>query len=122
MNPLCNRHGSPNLNIVCQTTIAIFEQIAITEMRTMEQAYPAEGFFDLTALDLFQLACRQYEQFYYAQSPINAYLVSVTLFHLLDWLSKDGSAERGKKAIEAKQAKDRSAEEELVLKIYGLDE
>jgi hypothetical protein len=88
----------------------------------MEQAYPAEGFFDLTALDLFQLACRQYEQFYYAQSPINAYLVSVTLFHLLDWLSKDGSAERGKKAIEAKQAKDRSAEEELVLKIYGLDE
>jgi hypothetical protein len=88
----------------------------------MEQAYPAAGFFDLTALDLFQLACRQYEQFYYAQSPINAYLVSVTLFHLLDWLSKDGSAERGRKAIEAKQAKDRSAEEELVLKIYGLDE
>lgn len=88
----------------------------------MEQAYPTEGFFDLTALDLFQLACQQYKQFYHAQSPINAYLVSVTLFHLLDWLAKDGSADRGKKAIEAKEAKDRSTEEELVLKIYGLDE
>lgn len=88
----------------------------------MEQAYPAEGFFDLTALDLFQLACQQYEQFYHAQTPINAYLVSVTLFHLLDWLVKDGSSERGRKAIEEKEATERSVEEELVLTIYGLDE
>ncbi|MBU9175904.1 hypothetical protein [Burkholderia gladioli] len=88
----------------------------------MEQAYPAEGFFDLTALDLFQLACQQYEQFYHEQTPINAYLVSVTLLHLLDWLAKDGSADRGKKTIEAKEAKDRSVEEALVLKIYELED
>jgi hypothetical protein len=110
------------LNLSCQNIIALFEQTATTEVRFMEQAYPAEGFFDLNALELFQLACRQYEQFYHAQSPINAYLVSVTLFHLLDWLSKEGSAERGKKAIQAKETKDRSVEEDLVLEIHGLDE
>ncbi|MFM0505999.1 hypothetical protein [Paraburkholderia sp. RL17-373-BIF-A] len=88
----------------------------------MEQTYPVEGFFDLTARDLFQLACQQYDQFYHAQTPVNAYLVSVTLFHLLDWLSKDGSSDRGKKDIEAKGAEDRSPEEELVLKIYALEE
>ena len=48
--------------------------------------------------------------------------MSVTLFHLLDWLAKDGSTDRGKKAIEAKEEKNRSAEEELVLKIYALQE
>ncbi|WP_322035431.1 hypothetical protein [Burkholderia cenocepacia] len=88
----------------------------------MEQAYPAEGFFDLTAQDLFKLACQQYEQFYHDQTPINAYLVSVTLFHLLDWLAKDGSSAHGKRDIEVKEAKDRSPEDELVLKIYGLDQ
>lgn len=119
---MCDRHDSPDSNINRQTIIERFERTVSTEAQTMEQAYPAEGFFDLSALDLFQLACEQYEQFYHDQSPINAYLVSVTLFHLLDWLAKDGSTERGKRAIEAKEAKDRSVDEELVLKIYGLSE
>jgi hypothetical protein len=88
----------------------------------MNETYPAEGFFDLTALDLFKLASQQYEQFYHSQTPINAYLVSVTLFHLLDWLSKDGSSDKGRNTIESKDAKDRSLEEDLVLKIYALEE
>lgn len=87
-----------------------------------EQEYTTEGFYDLTAQQLFELACQQYDRFYYAQTPINAHLVSVTLFHFLDWLSKDGSAERGKRTIEAKETKNRSPEEELVLKIYNLKE
>ncbi len=48
----------------------------------MEQQFPKEGFFDLTAPDLFRLACGQYESFYHDQSPVNAFLVSVTLFPL----------------------------------------
>lgn len=80
------------------------------------------SFFDLTANDLFDLACKQYSQFYRDQTPLNAYLVSVTLFHLLDWLAKNGSMWKGKEAIEAKAEEDRSAEEALVLRIHALDD
>lgn len=88
----------------------------------MEQQFPKEGFFDLSAQDLFKLACDQYDTFHRAQSPVNAYLVSVTLFHLLDWLVKDGSAPKAKRAIEAKDQGDRTPEEVTVLAIHELPE
>lgn len=86
----------------------------------MEQQFPKEGFFDLTAKELFGLACEQYERFFRDQSPLNAYQVSVTLLHLLDWLVKNGSARGAKGLIEAKEAKDRTPEEATVLAIREL--
>ncbi|WP_423370155.1 hypothetical protein [Burkholderia sp. LMG 32019] len=88
----------------------------------MEQQFPKEGFFDLTASDLFRLACGQYESFYRDQSTVNAYLVSVTLFHLLDWLVKDGTTHRAKTSIEAKELGGRTSEEITVLAIHELPE
>ncbi|OXI21872.1 MULTISPECIES: hypothetical protein [Burkholderia] len=88
----------------------------------MEQQFSKEGFFDLTAPDLFTLACGQYGSFYRDQSPVNAYLVSVTLFHLLDWLVKDGTTRKAKLAIEAKEIGDRTSEEVTVLAIHELPE
>ncbi|WP_175666500.1 hypothetical protein [Burkholderia ambifaria] len=88
----------------------------------MEQQFPKEGFFDLTAPDLFRLACGQYESFYHDQSPVNAFLVSVTLFHLLDWLVKDGTTRRAKISIEAKELGDRTPEEVIALAIHELPE
>ncbi|ABI87263.1 hypothetical protein CH72_3108 [Burkholderia ambifaria AMMD] len=87
----------------------------------MEQSFPAEGFFDLSASDLFGLACEQYTAFYAAQTPVNAFLVSVTLFHLLDWLVKNGTKENVREKLAAKDEAGRSAEEALVLKIHGLE-
>ncbi|WP_176079214.1 hypothetical protein [Paraburkholderia tropica] len=87
----------------------------------MEWNFPAEGFFDLDARDMFKLACGQYETFYREQTPINAFLVSVTLFHLLDWLVKNGTKESIRKAIADKAETTRTAEEVLLLKIYDLD-
>lgn len=88
----------------------------------MEQNFPAEGFFDLSASDLFELACEQYTAFYPRQTPLNAFLVSVTLFHLLDWLVKDGTKECTRKELAAKDETELSKEEALVLKIYNLEE
>ncbi|CAG9197645.1 conserved hypothetical protein [Paraburkholderia tropica] len=88
----------------------------------MEWNFPAEGFFDLNARDIFKLACEQYEAFYSEQTPINAFLVSVTLFHLLDWLVKNGTKEGVRKGITEKAEAERTAEEVLLLKIYDLEE
>ncbi|CAB3976102.1 hypothetical protein BCO9919_07458 [Burkholderia cenocepacia] len=87
----------------------------------MEQRFPAEGFFDLSASDLFGLACEQYRAFYAEQTPLNAFLVSVTLFHLLDWLVKNGTKESVREKLAAKDEAERSAEEALVLKIHSLE-
>ncbi|WP_027784546.1 MULTISPECIES: hypothetical protein [Burkholderia] len=86
----------------------------------MEQQFPKEGFFDLTAAELFGLACEQYGRFYRDQSTLNAYQVAVTLFHLLDWLVKDGTTANRKRIIEAKDPEARTAEEALVLAIHQL--
>lgn len=53
---------------------------------------------------------------------MNAFLVSVTLFHLLDWLVKNGTKESVREKVEAKDEAARSPEESLLLKIYGLNE
>jgi hypothetical protein len=61
--------------------------------------FPKEGLFDLSAMDIMSEAERLYQEFFQAQTPISAYRLAVTLYHLAEWVSPNGNSKDYRKGI-----------------------
>lgn len=53
--------------------------------------FPKEGVFGLSA---YEEACRLYGDFFEEQTPIKAFRLSITLYHLLEWVVPGGNSKK----------------------------
>lgn len=59
----------------------------------MEPSFPKDGLFDLSADDLMSEAERLYKDFFSSQTAISAFRLAVILYHLAEWVSRNGNSE-----------------------------
>jgi hypothetical protein len=81
-------------------------------------SFPKEGVFDLAAEDIFKEAVRLYEEFFSMQSPLTAYRVSVTLYHLAEWVTPGGNDKDFRNCIDAADP-NRQRKAKLLADLHG---
>ncbi len=85
----------------------------------MNKDYPQEGLYGLEAKDIYDEARKLYDDFFSDQTPINAFRLSITLYHLLEWVIPESNGKQVLKDIRGKKGtsteSDISREEQLVL-------
>lgn len=90
----------------------------------MDKIYPEEGLYNLEAKDIFAEAQKLFKEFFSEQTPLRAFSLSITLYHLLEWVLPGGNSKSTLTEIEKKSKSTEaiiSREEKLVLELRKYD-
>lgn len=57
----------------------------------VDKIYPKEGLYNLEAKDIFAECEILYKEFFSHQTPLRTFRLSITLYHLLEWVLPGGN-------------------------------
>lgn len=83
----------------------------------MNKIYPKEGLYNLKAKDIFAECKILYKEFFSEQTLLRAFRLSITLYHLLEWVLPEGNTKFVKQIETKSQSTNEiiSREEKLAL-------